>query len=120
MIGSQLPSNDQERLIALSTIYVKGLSTPKDELAFSADMLIYLKPFILKLQSAAADSEGGNINLELVRQVIDQLLADIYEEVRSVCLRLGGKRGERVAADYGLAVDVNSYVADYYYKQSVA
>lgn len=112
------PSNDQERMQILSTIYAKGLSTPKDELAFSADLLGYMRPFISKLQSAAADE---SVNLSLVRQVVDELIGDIYAEVEAACIRMGGKRAERLASEYGMQLIANPFeTVDYIYSKKVA
>jgi hypothetical protein len=116
MNALRLPSNDQERMQVLSSIYAKGLSTPKDELAFSSDLLGYLRPFITKLQSGVVENGDAAANLSLVRQVVDELISDIYAEVQAACLRMGGKRGERLAADYGLQHLVNPFEGmEYYY-----
>lgn len=116
MKALRLPSNDQERMQVLSAIYAKGLSTPKDELAFSSELLGYLRPFIAKLQSQSVGNNDATANLSLVRQVVDELISDIYAEVQAACRKMGGKRGERLAADYGLQHLVSPFEGmEYYY-----
>jgi hypothetical protein len=119
MNALRLPSNDQERMHILNSIYVKGLSTPKHELAFSAHLLGYLKPFISKLNESLT-REDSTVNLNLIRQVVDELIADIYAEIEAASIRLGGKRGAHLVADYGLQSAFNPFEADFYYSQRVA
>ena len=111
---------DKQRLEALNNVYKKGLSTPKEELAFSTDKLIYLKPFITKLQSDSVITTNPLSNLVMVRQVIDELLRDIKEEIDATCSRLGQKRAEKIAIEYGLQVMADQYEDDFYYKNKVA
>jgi len=120
MNALRLPSNDQERMQILNSIYVKGLSTPKHELAFSAHLLGYLKPFISKLNDSLSSEEDSMTNLNLVRQVVDELISDIYAEIEAASLRLGGKRGAHLVADYGLQTVFNPFEADFYYSKKVA
>lgn len=116
----RLPSNDQERLQILSSIYIKGLSTPKQELAFSANLLGYLKPFISKLTESCSSADETASNLNLIRQVVDDLIADIYTEIESASMRLGGKRGAHLIADYGLQTVFNPFETEFYYSEKVA
>lgn len=120
MNALRLPSNDQERMHILNSIYIKGLSTPKHELAFSAHLLGYLKPFISKLSDSLTKDEDSTINLNLIRQVVDELIADIYAEIEAASIRLGGKRGAHLVADYGLQTVINPFEADFYYSKQVA
>ena len=71
---------DDQRLETLNNVYRKGLSTPKEQLAFSADKLVYLKPFINKLQAANAGTQDLRSRV-MARQIIDELLRDILDEV---------------------------------------
>ncbi|MGB0368547.1 MAG: hypothetical protein ACPGD8_04025, partial [Flavobacteriales bacterium] len=63
---------DDQRVETLNNIYRKGVSTPKDQLAFSADKLVYLKPFIGKLRNANNETQDLRSRV-MARQVIDQL-----------------------------------------------
>lgn len=119
MKALQLPQNDQERMRVLNTIYMKGLTTPKEELAFSSDLLVYLRPFISKLNSAAA-AEDSNVNMSLVRSVVDELIADIVGQIEGVCQRMEGKRAAHLAAEYGLDSVFNPFEADFYYSAKAA
>ncbi|MCF8256154.1 MAG: hypothetical protein K9J06_01275 [Flavobacteriales bacterium] len=120
MNALRLPSNDQERMQLLNRIYAKGLSTPKNELAFSPELLTYLRPFIAKLRDEATNEDGSAANLGLVRRVVDELIGDICTEVEAACLRMGGKRGEHLAADYGLQFIFNPFEAEYFRTLKVA
>jgi len=120
MKSLRLPQTDQERLQLLNTIYVKGLSTPKNELAFPSEMLVYLKPFISKLQGDTESGSPSHVNLGLVRQVVDELLGDILAEIEAACLRMGGTRGARLASDYGINSVFNPFEAAFFYSQKVA
>jgi hypothetical protein len=115
-----LPQTDAERMQILNAVYAKGMNTPKNELAFSANMLAYVKPFIAKMQSLASDSEIASGDFSSVRQVVDELIQDILEEVQSASLRMGGKRGERLAADYGLNFAFNPFEAEFFHSKKVA
>ncbi len=111
---------DSQRLQALNLVYKKGISTPKKELAFSSDKLIYLKPFITKLQNDSLVSTQPLSNLIMVREVIDELLRDIKEEIDATCSRLGEKRAEKLAIEYGLQVLADQYEEDFYFNNRVA
>lgn len=120
MKALRLPQTDKERLQILNTIYVKGLSTPKNELAFSADMLVYLKPFISKLQANVDRETMPQTTLGSVRQVVDELINDILVDIEAACLRMGGKRGARLASDYGLNFAFSPFDTEYYYSNKAA
>lgn len=111
---------DSQRLEALNTIYKKGLTTAKEELAFSADKLIYLKPFLNKLQSEVEVSGTAITSISMVRQVIDELLWDIWEEVEASCARNANKKAEKIALEYGLQSVANQIETDFYYANKVA
>ncbi len=115
-----LPQTDLERMQILNNVYAKGMNTPKNELAFSAGMLVYVKPFITKMQALLGDSEISVNEFSSVRQVVDELIQDILEEVQTASLRMGGKRGERLAADYGLNFAFNPFEADFFQSKKVA
>ncbi len=120
MKSLRLPRTDKERMQLLNTIYVKGMSTPKEELAFSHNLLVYLKPFIIKMQTAVSVEDSGTLNLGLVRQVVDDLIRDIYEEIEASCLRVGGRKAEYVAKEYGLNTMFNPFNTNFYTGQKVA
>lgn len=80
----KLPNTDVERINALKIAYQKAITTPKEDLAFSAEMLKYLKPFMTKLYSEmSGETEKGQNQASsvMLRQVIDELLRDIWDEV---------------------------------------
>ncbi|MBL4586601.1 MAG: hypothetical protein JKX84_06050 [Flavobacteriales bacterium] len=114
------PFSDQQRLDVLNTIYKKGLSTSQEDLAFSSDKLIYLKPFISKLQNDVCQSAPSLTNLVMVRQVIDELLFDIKEEIDATCSRIGKKRGKKLAFEYGLHMLSEQLNENFYYSKKVA
>lgn len=120
MNALRLPQTDKERMQVMNSIYAKGLSTPKDELAFSPQLLVYLKPFITKMHEELSNEDGPQANLGLIRQVVDELIGDIYAEVQAACLRMGDRRGEHLAAEYGLQSMFNPFEADFYASAKVA
>ena len=111
---------DNQRLEALKTIYKKGLCTSKEDLAFSADKLVYLKPFLTKLQIEVTDEVPNISSLAIIRQVVDELLMDIWEEIEATCFRVTEKRAEKMIADYGLQLKTVPFEASYYYASKVA
>jgi hypothetical protein len=115
-----LPQTDNERMTILNAVYAKGMNTPKNELAFSSSMLIYVKPFIAKMLTLAGNPEICASDISSVRQVVDELIQDILEEVQSASLRMGGKRGRRLAADYGLNFAFNPFEAEFFHSKKVA
>jgi len=111
---------DEKRLEVLSTIYKKGMSTPERELAFSSEKLIYLKPFLTKLQNDVCRAVPSLASLIAVRQVIDELLLDIKEEVDATCSRIGTKRAKKLSFEYGLHLFSEQYDENFYYVKQVA
>ena len=111
---------DQRRLEVLNTIYRKGLSTPPSELAFSSDKLVYLKPFLTKLQNDTCESVPSLSKRSMVRQVIDELLLDIKEEIDATCARVSEKRAQKLAFEYGLHLLTEQYKENFYYAKKVA
>ena len=103
---------DDQRLETLNNVYRKGLSTPKEQLAFSADKLVYLKPFINKLQAASAGTQDLRSRV-MARQVIDELLRDILDEVSAT------SSPEKGAIEYGLQL-LTIPEEDFYYTNQVA
>lgn len=108
---------DQERVQTLNSVYQKGLSTSKENLAFSSDKLVYLKPFISKLQNENNLNENLGSRV-MVRQIVDELLLDIAAEITATCGGLG-KEVSRVAAEYGLTLllSPSSTEAQVYYNK---
>lgn len=108
---------DEQRVNALNSVYQKGLATPKESLAFSADKLIYVKPFISKLQNDNGIMEDLSSRVK-ARQVIDELLADIMDEI--VVASGNELAANKVALEYGLKILVNNYEDEFYYTSNVA
>jgi hypothetical protein len=101
---------DSQRATILNNLYQKGISTPKEDLAFASEKLIYIQPFISKLLS-----EGDSSNLAtriMVREVVDQLLKDIIDEIS---VRIPSNQ-EQVMKAYGLN-DLSQGEDSYYAKQ---
>lgn len=108
---------DEQRVNTLNSVYQKGLSTSKENLAFSADKLIYLKPFISKLQNDNGVTQDLSSRI-VARQVIDQLLQDIMDEIE--LSSTNEATVNKVAIEYGLNIFVNNYKDDFYYTNKVA
>ncbi|MFM1931774.1 MAG: hypothetical protein RL226_1077 [Bacteroidota bacterium] len=107
---------DKQRVETLYSVYQKGLTTPKEKLAFSADKLVYLKPFLAKLQDTEATDLSSRI---MVRQVVDQLLQDIVDEISATCSR-ANVAANRVATEYGLNVLMSTSTEEFYLTKQVA
>ena len=108
---------DEQRVNTLNSVYQKGLSTPKENLAFSADKLVYLKPFISKLQNDNGITEDLSSRI-MARQVIDELLMDIMEEIEANSKN--EKAANKMAIEYGLSLLVNNHEEEFYYASKVA
>jgi hypothetical protein len=108
---------DEQRVNTLNSVYQKGLSTPKESLAFSADKLVYLKPFISKLQNDNGITEDLSSRI-MARLVIDELLMDIMEEIEAASTN--EKDANKIALEYGLSVLINNQEEDFYYASNVA
>lgn len=110
---------DEQRVSTLNSIYQKCLSTSKDNLAFSADKLVYIKPFVSKLQN----DNGGTQDLSsrlMTRQVIDELLQDIFDEIQLTSTNNEASIN-KMALEYGFNMFVsNDRVEDFYYANKVA
>lgn len=104
---------DSQRVETLNSVYQKGISIPKDQLAFSADKLVYLKPFIAKLTNNQ-QTEDLTSRI-LARQIIDELLMDILNEVQAFSHNV-----ENGAKEYGLESLLNKYEEDFYLSNQVA
>ncbi len=110
---------DEQRINTLNSIYQKGLSTSKENLAFSADKLIYIKPFISKLQSDKGVAQDLSSRL-MTRQIIDELLQDIFDEIE-VSSTNSEASVNKMALEYGLNMFVNNnHEEDFYYANKVA
>lgn len=96
---------DEQRVETLNSVYKKGVTTPKDKLAFSADKLVYLKPFLSKLQAIDTADLGNRF---MVRQVVDQLLQDIADDITVTSVR-ENVSVYKVAAEYGLSMLLPQY-----------
>ncbi len=107
---------DAQRVATLNNVYLKGIATPKDKLAFSADKLVYLKPFLGKLQASDATDLSNRI---MVRQVVDQLLQDIVDEISATCSR-SNMQPNKVALEYGLDLFDTANDNDFYTTKKVA
>ncbi|MCB9186038.1 MAG: hypothetical protein H6601_04755 [Flavobacteriales bacterium] len=107
---------DKQRVETLNSVYQKGIATPKEKLAFSSDKLVYLKPFLNKLQNTEATDLNSRL---MVREVVDQLLQDIVDEISLACARTN-MLANKVAVEYGLGALLNSYEEDFYLNKQVA
>lgn len=107
---------DAQRVETLNNIYKKGLSTPSQNLAFSADKLVYVKPFISKLTNTEDQDLTSRI---MARSIIDDLLNDIVSEVEAAAV-VSDKSSARLVAEYGLGLLVNQFEEDFYYASKVA
>lgn len=101
---------DKQRVETLNSVYHKGITTPKEKLAFSADKLVYLQPFLSKLQDAGSTDLGS---LMMVRQVVDQLLQDIADEIVAASSKANAA-ANKLAVDYGLAAFITTHEEDIY------
>ena len=109
---------DEQRVETLNSVYQKGISTPAENLAFSADKLVYLKPFISRLISAESIDDLNN--RLMTRQIVDELLADIVDEVALTCSRKGNKNLNKIASDYGIKALINANAESNYELKKVA
>jgi|GEM_PF-5338237 len=110
-----MPKNDQERIDALRTIYLSATETSMGQLPFAGEMVNYVKPFLQKL------SENGQSNnlaaTIMMRQVVDELLSDIYRQVADHCRKSDSSTAFMVANAFGLKVEtgrvisLNNYLA---------
>lgn len=108
---------DEQRVNTLNRVYQKSLSTSKENLAFSADKLVYIKPFISKLQNDSGVTQDLSSRL-MARQVIDELLKDIMDEIEVNSSNNTTK--QKVALEYGLNIFINNYQEEFYYSNKVA
>lgn len=97
---------DKQRIATLNSLYQKGMNTRKEDLSFSAEKLVYVKPFITQLLNAAS-SKDFSTKL-MVRQVVDELLKDIFDEVALSCNRNGNYPIEQAANELGLSMFLTS------------
>ena len=104
----KLPNTDAERLQALKVAYQKAVTTPKENLAFSSDMMKYLKPFISKLNNEieCGENEGAATSL---RQIIDELLRDIWDEVEYSYSKFDSTSKVRMTTEYGVVYNLAAY-----------
>ncbi|MFC2176661.1 hypothetical protein ACFLR1_06820, partial [Bacteroidota bacterium] len=58
-------------------------------------------------------------SIATVRQVVDDLLKDIWEEIEAACARFIHKNSENVAAEYGLGF-MAMQNSNHYYTRRVA
>ncbi|MCB9191832.1 MAG: hypothetical protein H6602_09230 [Flavobacteriales bacterium] len=96
---------DKQRVETLNNVYQKGITTPAEALAFSADKLVYLKPFISKLMTQ--DYLEDLTSRMMTRQIVYELLAEIVDEVTLTCSRKGNATLAKVASDYGIKAIVD-------------
>ena len=93
---------DEQRVATLNSLYQKGMNTRKEDLSFSADKLVYVKPFITQLLNAASEKDFST--KLMIRQVVDELLSDIFDEVALSCNRNGNYPLEQAAKELGLSI----------------
>lgn len=109
---------DNQRVETMNTLFKKSFSTQKENLAFSADKLVYLKPFISRLQNVDGVDQDLNSRL-MVRTVVDELLKDILSEIE-LTSSLTNQDSDKVAMEYGLGYLVQSVEENFYYTSKVA
>lgn len=109
---------DNQRVATLNSLYKKSLSTPKENLAFSADKLVYIKPFISRLQNVEGMDQDLNSRL-MVRTVVDELLKDILSEIEFAS-SVTNTNSNIVAMEYGLGMLVQSMEEKFYVTAKVA
>lgn len=109
---------DEQRVETLNNVYQMGISTPVEKLAFSADKLVYLKPFIGRLlNSESVDDVSSKM---MIRQVVDELLADIADEVSLNFSKSGVAKLKKAISDYGLGYLLNTETESTYNLRQVA
>ncbi len=108
---------DEQRVNTLNSVYQKGLSTSKDNLAFSSDKLVYLKPFISKLQNDNGITEDLSTRI-MARQVIDELLQDIVDEIEANASNANA--ANKITSEYGLGLFSTSCEEEVFYSSKVA
>lgn len=109
---------DDQRVDALNGIYQKGMSTPKEELAFSSDKLVYIKPFVSRLLGQTGVDQDLSTRI-MTRQIVDELLQDIIDEMHATCSRTMLSI-DRLSVDYGITSLVSNHEEDFYYSSKVA
>ena len=115
----KLPNTDAERLQALKVAYQKAVTTPKENLAVSSDMMKYLKPFITKLNNEIECGQNQNAAGSL-RQIIDELLRDIWDEVEYSHSNCDSTSKVRMSTEYGVVYNLASYNNYEYQYEKVA
>lgn len=115
----KLPNTDAERLQALKVAYQKAVTTPKENLAFSSDMMKYLKPFITKLNNEIENGQNENAATSL-RQIIDELLRDIWDEVEYSYSECDANSKVKMSTEYGVVYNMNNYNTFEYQLEKVA
>jgi hypothetical protein len=115
----KLPHTDAERLQALKVAYQKAVTTPKENLAFSSDMMKYLKPFITKLNNEIECGQNESAASSL-RQIIDELLRDIWDEVEYSYSNVDNNQKVRMVTEYGVVYNLTSYNNYEYQYEKVA
>ncbi len=85
MYIKQLPKTDAERVKALQTALVIASSANSGNLALPKDVAKYIHPFLVKLQNSIQNNPNINgtqtVDQITLRELIDELLLDIWEEV---------------------------------------
>ena len=117
----KLPNTDAERIQALRVAYQKALTTPKEDLAFSSEMMKYLKPFMTKLygeMNGCLDKGQNQATSLMLRQVIDELLRDIWDEVEITYSNCDSPFKMQKLVEYGVVSSNMSF--EYQYEQQVA
>lgn len=109
---------DEQRVETLNNVYQKSISTPVESLAFSADKLVYLKPFIGRLLNAGTTEDLNS--LVMIRQVVDELLADIVDEVSLSLSNERSAKMEKAVSEYGLDFLIEANATDSYSLRQVA
>ncbi len=84
MYKKLLPQTDAERIMALQTVLFKASTQPNETLPFSIEIARFVQPFLGKLQNSTESLQNSgtqSVNPDTLRNLIDQLVLDIWEEV---------------------------------------
>ncbi len=84
MYTKQLPQTDAERIAALQAVLIKASTQPKENLPFSMEIARFIQPFLTKLRNTDMNTSNTGtqtVNPSTLRNLIDQLVLDIWEEV---------------------------------------
>jgi len=87
MYTKQLPKSDSERIEALQAALTYSSCSTANQNSLPADVVKYIQPFLVKFQNSIYNNSSVNgtqsVNHNTLRELIDELLLDIWEETHS-------------------------------------